>query len=106
MSQMSFRKSGSPPVRIRKTFGLTRAISSITRRHSSVDSSPRVSAPANADMQQCEHSRLHRRVRFHDTEYAVYGVAAADVADAGAAPRSDGESVTTRDPRTKARTWR
>ena len=50
MSQMSFRSSGSPPVRIRKTLGLTRAISSITRRHSSVDSSPRVSAPANADM--------------------------------------------------------
>src|SRR5258705_12202301 len=34
MSQMSFRSSGSPPVRIRKTFGLTSAISSITRRHS------------------------------------------------------------------------
>ena len=50
MSQMSFRSSGSPPVRIRKTFGLTVAISSITRRHSSVVSSPRVSAPAKADM--------------------------------------------------------
>jgi hypothetical protein len=50
ISQMSFRSSGSPPVRIRKTFGLTTAISSITRRHSSVDSSPRVSAPANADI--------------------------------------------------------
>src|SRR6266566_4038965 len=99
MSQMSFRKSGSPPVRIRKTFGLTRAISSITRRHSSVDSSPRVSAPANADMQQCEHSRLHRRVRFHDTLYAVYGDTAPplvpDAVDSGA--RGEMKSVTSDD---------
>jgi hypothetical protein len=49
-SKISRRSSGSPPVRIRNTFGLTRAISSITRRHSSVLSSPRVSAPACADI--------------------------------------------------------
>ena len=49
-SKMSRRSNGSPPVRIRNTFGLTRAISSITRRHSSVESSPRESAPACADM--------------------------------------------------------
>ena len=41
---MSGRSSGSPPVRIRNVPGLTRAMSAITRRHSSVESSPAAEA--------------------------------------------------------------
>ncbi len=48
-AKRSLRRNGSPPVRIRKTLGLTSAISSITRRHSAVESSPEESAPGNAD---------------------------------------------------------
>ena len=47
---MSGRSSGSPPVRIRKVPGFTRAMSAITRRHSSVVSSPAADAPGAALM--------------------------------------------------------
>ena len=49
-SKMSGRRSGSPPVRIRNVPGFTRAMSAITRRHSSVESSPAAEAPGAALM--------------------------------------------------------
>src|SRR5437870_3934562 len=73
---MSRRRRGSPPVRMRKTLGLTVAISSITRRHSSVVSSPRVSAPATPEQRTVEFANGRRdvwplgevRIRLADSE--------------------------------------